>query len=368
MGGTCFRRTGRWLWTAAAATCIWSSTAAWQAGRVAGADKPKATTDPAQADADYRIQGEYAGVLSDGQGGSKTFGLQVVALGDGRFDAWLLDGGLPGNGWDRQGRKLLKGLKTGETAALEAVDVKIVIDDVRATATDAAGRELGQLRKVRRESRTLGAAPPPEAIVLFDGRSTDEIKGAKITPDGLLDVGGLTARPVRDFRLHVEFLAPYMPEARGQARGNSGVYIQQRYEVQVLDSFGLASGDNDCGSVYRQTPPDLNMCFPPLVWQTYDIEFRAARFDAAGAKIAPARLTVRHNGVPIHADRALKSKTGAGQPEGPEPRPILLQNHGDPVRFRNLWLVELDEPSPPTTGCERRGGPLRRLLGRRCRC
>jgi hypothetical protein len=130
-----------------------------------------------------------------------------------------------------------------------------------------------------------------------------------------------------------------MPAAQGQARGNSGVYIQRRYEVQILDSFGLAGEPNECGGLYRQQAPDLNMCLPPLTWQTYDIHFQAARWDDAGKKTANAKISVYLNGVAVHAAREIPTKTGAGQPEGPEPRSILLQNHGDPVQFRNVWIV-----------------------------
>ena len=131
-----------------------------------------------------------------------------------------------------------------------------------------------------------------------------------------------------------------MPTARGQARGNSGVYIQRRYEVQILDSFGLEGVFNECGALYRQTPPDLNMCLPPLAWQTYDIWFTPPRFAADGkTKLANARITVLHNGVPVHWHREITAKTGGGQQEGPEPLPIQLQDHGNPVMFRNIWIV-----------------------------
>lgn len=333
--------------------------------RAADGPRPKAATDPAQADADFHVQGEFDGWLRDAGGRERFVGLQVVALGAGRFDAWLFEGGLPGNGWDRQHRERLQGLTVDGVTRCESAEHKIEVRDVRARVVDAAGHDEGTLKKVVRRSRRLGAAPPSNAIVLFDGTPSPEITGAKVTPEGLLEIGGLTKRAVGDFRLHVEFLVPYMPEARGQARGNSGVYIQQRYEVQILDSFGLVSGDNDCGSLYRQQAPELNMCFPPLTWQTYDIEFRSPKFDAEGNKTANARLTVYHNGIAIHDDRDVKAKTGAGQKEGPEPRPILFQNHGDPVRFQNLWLVELsDETVEPACG---RPGLLRRLFGR-CGC
>jgi hypothetical protein len=166
-----------------------------------------------------------------------------------------------------------------------------------------------------------------------------------VTPDGLLQAGVLTKQPVDAFRLHLEFRTPYMPYARGQARANSGVYIQQRYEVQILDSFGLEGVENECGGLYRQTRPELNMCLPPLAWQTYDIWFTPPRFDGEGKKTANARITVLHNGFPIHQDREVTAKTGGGKQEGPEPFPINLQEHGNPVVFRNIWIV----PGPGET-------------------
>jgi hypothetical protein len=205
------------------------------------------------------------------------------------------------------------------------------------------------LAKVDRASPTLGLVPPATAVRLFDGSDTGELSNLKIAADGLMEVGAITKRKFSDFRMHLEFRTPYMPAARGQGRGNSGVYIQQRYEVQILDSFGLAGEFNECGSLYRQTPPDVNMCLPPLAWQTYDIVFTAARFDPeTKAKTSPARITVYHNGVAVHDDRAIASKTGAGQPEAATPNPILFQNHSDPVRFRNVWFVEraAGEPTP----------------------
>jgi hypothetical protein len=130
-----------------------------------------------------------------------------------------------------------------------------------------------------------------------------------------------------------------MPVATSQGRGNSGVYIQNRYEIQILDSFGLAPGTGDCGAIYRQVAPKLNMCLPPLTWQTYDIDFTAPKWDG-NKKTANARITVKLNGVTIHDNQEIKTKTGAGKPEGPQPGPIQLQNHGNPVFFRNVWIVE----------------------------
>ena len=130
-----------------------------------------------------------------------------------------------------------------------------------------------------------------------------------------------------------------MPQSSGQGRGNSGVYVQSRYEVQVLDSFGLERKDNECGGIYQVSNPKVNMCFPPLAWQTYDIDFTAAKWDG-DKKVAPAKITVVHNGVPIHKDLELPKHTPGRHKEGPEPDALFLQDHSNPVVFRNVWVMK----------------------------
>ena len=341
-----------------------------------------AITDPALADADFAIQGEYAGWMYMPGVGNQYTGLQVVALGDGKFDAMQYRGGLPGNGWNRATRVKLSGEMDGGYAVLLGESVRYFVGGMAAVARDAAGRPLGRLIKVERTSRLMGLRPPANAVVLFDGGPTEEMVNPKITPDGLLMAGVMTKRKVDAFRLHLEFRTPYMPFARGQGRANSGVYIQTRYEVQILDSFGLEGVENECGGLYRQQRPAINMCLPPLSWQTYDIWFTPPRFAEDGkTKTANARITVLHNGVPIHWHREVIAKTGGGKPEAPQPLPINLQDHGNPVAFRNIWLVpgygdeaygwqmagqqqvsagQACPPQPQCGCCNHRRGPFRR--------
>lgn len=159
----------------------------------------------------------------------------------------------------------------------------------------------------------------------------------------------MTREPYRDFRMHVEFNVNEVKDATDpEKNGNSGVYIQQRYEIQILNSFGVAENDyknSYCGSIYRQKKPDRLVCKKAGEWQSYDIVFRAARFDGE-KKTENARITVYQNGELIHDDYAITGKTGAGEKEGPEPRPIKLQGHHNPVRFRNVWVQKLTLDGP----------------------
>jgi hypothetical protein len=301
-----------------------------------------AIADPAEAanDVDFQLQGEYFGQTREPNGRLGYTGLQVIALGEGKFDAVHYEGGLPGGGWNRSDKRRLSGERDGHVLTLVGDAEHIVIENDRATFLSPDGRPLGSIARIQRVSTRANAAPPRGAIVLFDGSHVDHFKGATMTDDGLLNMGTEFADAYQDFHLHIEFRLPYMPHARGQGRANSGCYLHGRYEVQVLDSFGLDGVKNECGALYTQRAPDVNMCFPPLRWQTYDITFTAPKFDAEGNKTANARITVLHNGVPVHDDVELTGKTGNGQQEGPQPQPIKLQNHGNPVVFRNVWLID----------------------------
>jgi hypothetical protein len=296
-------------------------------------------TDPAIAlreDPDFAIQGEYR---------DETTGAQVVALGKGQFDVYLLAGGLPGAGWEPgKPRTLLKGgREEGQIAFADDGGKTIATIESGALSLTKADGTKQQLAKVERRSPTLDAKPPEGAVILFDGSSADAWENGKME-NGLLTASGCTTkRTFADYKLHLEFRTPYMPDARGQQRGNSGVYHGGRWETQILDSFGLEGQANECGGIYSVSKPRLNLCLPPLAWQTYDVDFTAAKFDSAGKRTAWPRITVRLNGVVIHENLELARDFTAAAPlskpldnsEGP----VFLQHHGNPVVFRNIWLV-----------------------------
>ncbi len=293
---------------------------------------PLVAIDRQHVDADFAFQGEYTGKLDD-----KPAGIQIVALGGGKFDAVLYRGGLPGAGWTGDKAKLErgKGSLSGESVQLSLASLQGSITTGKLTL----GKDT--FERVERKSDALGAKAPTGAVILFDGSNTNAWEGSGMTEDKLLKEGQNTKQKFQSYTLHLEFMLPYKPDARGQERGNSGFYNQSRYEVQILDSFGLEGKDNECGGIYTIKAPDLNMCLPPLQWQTYDINYTAAKFDAKGAKTANARVTVKHNGVAVHKDVELPhATTAAPLAEGPGEAPLHLQNHGNPVRYRNVWLVE----------------------------
>ena len=170
-------------------------------------------------------------------------------------------------------------------------------------------------------------------------------KNWKTLETGAMEVQGGNTHTVRKFgsaKFHLEFRCPYEPTKRGQGRGNSGVYLQRRYEVQVLESFGLKSQSNDCGSIYNVANTKINACLPPLQWQTYDIEFEAAKAGPDG-KMQQPTISVYHNGIEIHKDVKLPGQTTAAAASGFTPKDsLMLQDHGNKVQYRNIWVVERD--------------------------
>jgi hypothetical protein len=196
--------------------------------------------------------------------------------------------------------------------------------------------------------------PPSDAVVLFDGTNLDQWEGGdqwKIA-DGcaIPRRGGIhTKESFGDCQLHVEFATPERVEGSGQGRGNSGVYLMGRYEVQVLDSHDNPTYfDGQCGSIYKQSPPMVNVSKQPGEWQTYDILFESPRFDSAGKLERPGYVTVFQNGVVVQNHHELLGTTAWDAPPAyeahPARQPLHLQFHGNPVRFRNIWLREMQTP------------------------
>jgi hypothetical protein len=311
-----------------------------------GADKksnrgsaPIVATTPAEAGPDFAVQGEYVGIVK-ADGNEVKFGAQIVALGDGKFHGIGFAGGLPGDGWDESTKFEADGQTKDGVTTFSGKDVSGTVKDGVITAKDGNGQVIATLKKVERKSSTLGAKPPAGAIVLFDGSSVDKFKDGRMTKDGLLMEGTTSKQKFKNFSIHLEFMVPFMPSARGQGRGNSGYYSQGRYETQILDSFGLAPKNNECGAIYGVSAPRINMSYPPLSWQTYDVDFTAA-VTKDGKRVKGPRLTVRHNGVEVQKDVEVPgATTSAVVRDGAEDGPIHLQNHGNPVRFRNIWVIE----------------------------
>jgi hypothetical protein len=322
-------------------------------------------TDPTLP-ADFKYQGEYEGTA----GPDKKVGCQVIALGNGHFQAVLERGGLPGAGWDGEAKALMAGKLTDGKVVFKAAEGKrqyLAQDPDKFSATSkfpppnqiSCDGEIVDgvlkvnientpvtLKKVERKSTTMGLKPPTGAVVLFDGTNTDEWKGGRLDKStGFLNTDGndiVSKKKFNNYTVHLEFLLPYRPDARGQGRGNSGFYQVQHYEIQILDSFGLEGKDNECGGFYTKVTPKVNMCLPPLQWQTYDVDFTNAVRDEDGKKVVKkTRATVKLNGIVIHDNVEVGGPTGGhrNDPEG-TPGPFLLQGHGNPLQFRNIWAVE----------------------------
>ncbi len=299
-----------------------------------------ALTSIPENDPVYALLGEFVGPISVGENKYEPLALQIRPLGGDNFEALQYRGGLPGQKTHKPEAIKLIGLRSGDFVVMSGGPWAIFVEKNHCLLVDREGKHVGRLERVVRHSPTLGAQPPKDAVVLFDGTSTDQFSTGEMTSDGLLMAGADLKPMFQDFNLHVEFRLPYMPSATGQARGNSGLYLQSRYELQVLDSFAEQPTFNGIGSLYRTRKPDVNMCLPPLQWQTYDVAFTAPRWSADGSKVRNGRVTAWLNGVKVQDDVELPNKTGAGQEEAPTLLPIRFQNHKDPVRFRNIWLID----------------------------
>lgn len=304
--------------------------------------KGPAFTVPPKKDPHYSLMGEFVGQIRQ-PGAKKTkrqIALQIRPVAGNQFHAIAYYGGLPGQPNHQSEEMRLIGLRSKNSVVLSGGPWAIFVNPQGCNIIAASGKVLGRLKRVHRVSPTLGAEAPEGATVLFDGSDVDSFVNAQMTENGLLQEGALISPMFQDFNLHVEFRLPYMPQAEGQQRANSGLYLQSRYECQVLDSFGTEKMYNGLGALYRTKAPDVNMAFPPLVWQTYDIQFTAPRWASDQTKVRDAHVTSWVNGVKVQDNVALQNKTGAGKPEAPVLLPINIQNHGDPVRFRNIWIID----------------------------
>jgi hypothetical protein len=306
-----------------------------------------ALRDPAEVakDPDFAIQGEYEGEIVLNSGPRKV-GAQVVARGNGNFYVRLLTGGLPGAGWDGMSKKEATGKTEDGKVVVTGADFHGTIADGKFMIKD--GMKIDStLKRVERKSDTLGKKPPEGAVVLFSGPE-DASKWSNAEVAELSDGKFLACKPgnnilskqaFKDHTIHLEFRLAWMPNSGGQGRSNSGLYLQNRYECQILDSFGLKGENNECGGFYTQHAPSVNMCLPPMAWQSYDIQFTAAEFEG-DKRVKKARATVYHNGVKIHDDVELPGPTPGGQKEDEKPGQVHLQWHGDPLVFRNIWVME----------------------------
>ena len=297
-------------------------------------------TDPAM--------GEYEGVWVAENGARGRITAQVRPLSNNRYDGFILifRARSPITSLQIQPAAYENSRLTFTAASGEQPSGGELLAKTEATGKIAKGKltgtfkgELGagkfEATRSARRSGTLGAKPPAGAMVLFDGQAGESWENFEWpVVDGAMQVGKgnvKTKEKLNDFRLHLEFRTPYMPAATGQARGNSGVYLQGKYEVQVLDSFGLYPlKDNDCSGIYRVKAPLLNACLPPMEWQTYDITYRAS---------GPT-VTVSLNGSVVINEAKIpaelvESGTGGGDPSAGF---LLLQDHGNPVQFRNIWV------------------------------
>jgi hypothetical protein len=304
------------------------------------------------------VMGDWEGGWYGDSGEEGKLMVQVVDEGEGGFRA-VVKAEVP---FGTFVTGLMKGKATGDAVELKGtIDVgeafggayecwgKIVGEKFTGRFAGSEDQGRFELKKAVKKSPTLGAERPEGAIVLFDGKDLSkwETKDGKPNPwklvDGAMEAGGgdiWTKQEFGDFKLHLEFMVPVMEGARGQGRGNSGVFLPGNCEeVQILDSYGWETSKGSCGAIYDQKPPDVNASLPPGEWQTYDITCLVPRFDENGNMTQKTILTVYQNGVLIHERFPAKRQTG--RRHGDDNRHILLQDHGNPVRFRNIWLEPL---------------------------
>jgi len=337
------------LMTVAVACVLAAVAVGWCPAATAADDPPAKLPDP-PAQPEDKYMGEYAGTFTPADGQAGEGAGTVVGYLDKVAGAmsWVVTLTAKPAVVVKAKAKLEDG-----KCVLAGDDCKGEIADGKLTASGKAGKF--ELKYTLRKSPTLLAKPPAGAVVLLpyeEGKPTslaawENTKWVILSDGSLMARGGnnLTKEKFSNFKLHVEFLCPYEPDHTGQGRANSGVYYLGKYETQVLDSFGLAPKDNECGGIYGVSAPKANACLPPGQWQTYDTVFHAAKFDADGKATSDALFDeVILNGVKVQENVKVSHVTTAGMGMGHAPNgPIMLQDHGNPVRFRNMWLVPLKD-------------------------
>jgi len=314
------------------------------------------------------FMGDWEGRFDD-QNGDTQLAARIIGLGDDLYRIQLLPE------FDKRAGNYLEVDVKEQDGRLQFEEEgwtgTVVADQFKGRAMVKGKKRSYLLRKTERKSPTLAMEPPGGAVVLFDGSGLDKWEhpgmtgekpvwkleeDAAIITSGLKKVNGkrqkndlVTKRLFKDIELHLEFKLPYCPEKRDQGRCNSGIFLQDFYEVQILDSYGLGGLWNECGALYKMAPPKVNMCAPPGQWQTYDIIYLMPRYNSSGERTKNAIVTVRHNGKIIHnqteivhptAHSSKRRKTDIA-PEGAAP--IKIQDHGNSIQFRNIWVKELTE-------------------------
>jgi Domain of Unknown Function (DUF1080) len=308
-------------------------------------------------DDDFAVQGEYVGTITE-DGKAQKYGVRIgIATNPGEFKAIAYRGGLPGDGWDKKFADE-KNKRLPEWSGQTRDGATMFPKFLRGSALTHDGvltviwgeEKIGTLKRISRQSPTLGAKPPPGAIVLFDGRNLDHFitPRSRMTDDRLLMIGARTRQSFTDFLLHVEFRAPYL-----RSPGHSAVFLQNSFHLAVAGrSFGSGTqSDLGCGGIRWVRAPDENMCLPPLTWQTFDVDYTAARFDGEGKVMRQPIVTIRHNGVVIHDRVELPGmppfyRGGGTDPLTPAGGPLQFQSHADDRHYvyRNIWIVERKQP------------------------
>ena len=291
------------------------------------------------------VMGEFEGTFTPAAGQAVKAEAKVIADEKHKYQIFLLYPAAD----PKATRIELAGVGKYDTVGIASGDWSGTISKNALTLTAKNGAKA-EMTRTQRKSPTLGQKPPAGALVLLpfeEGKPTNLDQWVKsqwiCLPDGSIlaraaDI--MTKKEFGSFKLHVELRIPFMPAARGQGRGNSGVYIHGRYELQVLDSFGLPLTPYDCAGIYGIKAPDADAELPPGVWQTYDVTVKAPKFNAAGKQTKGIVITLFFNGVKVQDAVETKGVTGGAWGKPAPTGPLRLQFHGNPVRFRNIWLVE----------------------------